>query len=440
MTIFGGGRLVTFDPSRPYMDDGVILVEDGVITRLGPTSELRDLHPDATFVDAGGGVIMPGLINMHHHTYSALARAMPLKGDPPKNFLERLQSLWWHLDKNLTLRDVNMSARATFAECIRNGVTTVFDHHASPGAAAGSLFQIAEAAGDLGLRASLCYEVSDRCGEEVSIAGIKENVDFIRHCRHGGDGKLHAMFGLHASFTLSNKTLERCVYQNTGAGYHIHVAEGPTDQTYSRQNHGKPVVERLCDMGIFGPDSLAVHCIDVGNDEIELLKDSGASVVHNPESNMSNAVGCAPVIDMMSSGVNVALGTDGFTSDMLESLKTSNCFLKQSAGSPSAGLTEPCKMLFETNAALASNAFGAKLGVLTEGAAGDIAVFEYDPITPMNASNYRSHILFGMTGRQARHVAVAGRLLLKDGELLTADTKEIAAKAREAAAELWSRL
>ncbi|MEG0070259.1 MAG: amidohydrolase family protein, partial [Cetobacterium sp.] len=179
-----------------------------------------------------------------------------------------------------------------YIESIKNGVTTVIDHHASPLEIKGSLKIIADVANKLGIRTSLCYEVSDRDGIEIAEIGIKENVDFIKYTNSLNSDMLKGMFGLHASFTLSDETLEKCqnLMKDLNVGYHIHVAEGSTDLTNSLEKYGKRVVERLNKYGIFGEKTIAVHCIHVNDSELDIIEKSGCCVIHNPESNMGNAV------------------------------------------------------------------------------------------------------------------------------------------------------
>jgi len=164
MLLVGNGRLVTRGENNQLVENGCVAINNKLIEDVGDTEELRTRYHGAEFIDAQGGVIMPGLINTHNHIYSAFARGLSIEGYNPKNFLEILNGLWWALDRHLSVEDTYWSAMATFLECIKNGCTTVFDHHASYGGIRGSLFAIAEAARALGVRTNLCYEVSDRGG------------------------------------------------------------------------------------------------------------------------------------------------------------------------------------------------------------------------------------------------------------------------------------
>ena len=439
--LVGDGRLITRDDGQPLIEDGCVAIENDLISAVGTTACLRRSYPAARFVDARGRLIMPGLINTHMHLYSTFARGMALKDNAPEDFAQILERLWWRLDKVLSMEDVYLSAMVAMIDCIRNGTTTIFDHHSSPGAVVGSLFRIADAARETGLRSCLCYEVSDRDGAEVTSLGIEENRAFLRHCKESNDNLLRGLFGLHASFTVGDETMAHCkeAAGEFGAGFHIHVAEARSDQAQCQLEHGKRVVQRLHDLGILGDKTIAAHCVHVESNEIDLLQATHTNVIHNPESNMGNAVGCAPVLDMVHRGVRVGLGSDGYTCDMFESLKVANMLHKHHTGQPSAGWAEPPAMLFAENARIASASFERPVGKLVPGALADVIVADYDPPTPMDATNINGHILFGVSGRSVDTTIIGGRVVMQDRKLLAIDEADIMAKARIAAAGLWQR-
>ena len=266
--------------------------------------------------------------------------------------------MWWHLDKELTEED-NRSAYAAMSESIRLGVTTLIDHHASPHAVPGSLFTLAEAAKDLGIRASLCHETSDRDGVEIARQGIAENVRFIKYCGEDKTDMIKGLFGLHASFTLSDQTLLECREAMAGldSGFHIHVAEGTDDEDDAVKNHGMRVVERLNQFDILGPKTIAVHCVHANEAELEIIKATDTTVVHNPESNMGNAVGYSPVVRMLDKGIRVGLGTDAYTNDMFESLKVAKILQSHALGDPTVGFSHALKLQFDNNPRILQNYF-----------------------------------------------------------------------------------
>ena len=441
MFIIGNGRVVTRDTACPLVEGGAVAIGDRKIAAVGPAEQLCAAHPGAEYIDAKGGLIMPAFINAHEHIYSAFARGLSVDGYAPKGFLDILEGMWWTLDRNLTLRDVYLSAMATYIECIKNGVTTIFDHHASFGSVEGSLFEIERAAKEAGVRSCLCYEISDRDGAEKARAAVMENAAFIRHALKDESGMIAGMMGMHAQFTISDETFELAAENKPDeAGYHIHVAEGIEDLHHCLRHYGKRIVDRLMDNGILGEKTLLGHCIYINAHEMELIKDTGTMVVHNPESNMGNACGCPPTMELVRRGVLTGLGTDGYTHDMMESYKVANVLHKHHLCDPTAAWSEVPQMLFENNAKIAGRYFKPELGVIKEGAAGDVIVVDYNPPTPLHEGNINGHLLFGVTGHDVVTTVANGKVLMKDRRLTTIDEEKITADCRQAAAELAARI
>ncbi len=443
MLLIGGGRLITWNEAAPYLDDGCVAVEGGAIAGFGPTAEMRAAYPGAEFYDAAGRVIMPGLICAHTHIYSAFARGLSLpRKQPDKDFIDILENQWWKIDKVLNEEDNRYSAYATGLESIRNGVTTIFDHHASQRHVEGSLFAINDALAGIGIRRSLCYEVSDRDGPTAAKAAIAENLAFIDHAAKDASGMTKGMFGLHASFTISPATMAACVEAMGGrnAGYHVHTAEGIADLYDSLAKYGKRVVERLHDAGILGEKTLAVHDIHVNAAEMDILKATNTMAVHNPESNMGNAVGTSAVLQMLEKGILLGLGTDAYTQDMFESLKVANLIHKHHLCNPSVGFMESVDMLFKNNTAICARFFERPLGVIAAGAAADLIVLDYIPHTPLNENTIAGHVMFGMMGRCVDSTMVNGRFVMREREMQTVDEEAVLARCRSQSADFWKRV
>jgi len=442
MIMFGNGVVVTRDAQRPLINGGAVAVgDDGLISALGPTQKLRREYPGAHFVDARGGLIMPGLINLHHHAYYTLARGLRPRPGAGKGLPALLEGRWWRLDRAMNLEDVYHGAAAAFLECVRSGVTTVFDHHASYGAVTGSLSEISRAADELGLRACLCYEVSDREGESKCRAAIQENVDFIREASRRGDGMRCGMMGMHAGFTLSDRTLEACMEALPAtSGCHIHVAECLEDTTHSLQTYGKSVVRRLRERGVLGRKTLAAHCIHLNWEDVQILRETDTAVIHCPRSNMCNAAGAADVTEYSRARVGLGLGTDGEAADMLGELAAASALCRHSSQNPDAGFEELPRALFTSNAAFANRFFETPLGVLKPGAAGDVIVLDYRPPTPLTAENLDLHLLAAAGTARVSTTAAAGKLLMEYGVLLCADEEKLLDGARKQAADLWRRV
>ena len=441
MQVLYNGRLITRDPLQPYFEKGAVAFEGTKIVEVGEEAALLAKYPDAKRIDAKGGVIMPAFINAHTHIYSALARGLSIVGNNPTNFYEVLDGTWWAIDRKLTLKGTKASADALYIDCIKQGVTTIFDHHASYCEIPGSLFEIAKSAKEFGIRSCLCYEVSDRDGEEKCLQAIQENADFITYCEEQNDPMLKAMFGGHALFTISDKTFDRMVEANNGrTGYHIHVSEGMNDVYDSLLNYGRRPVQRLQDHGILGPKTILGHCIHVNTAEIEIIKETDTMVVNNPESNMGNAVGICPVLPLYKNGILLGMGTDAYTNDMLESLKVALCSQRSNACMPNVAWCEVTDMLFKNNAKIGARYFPNELGVLKAGAAADIIVMDYKPFTPFSDANIDGHMIFGMTGRQCQTTIGNGKVLMLDRELQGIDEEAVNAHILEEAKKLWGAL
>lgn len=238
------GTVVTWAQPNNVIEDGALLVKDGVIADLGDSETLVERYPDAEQLDANGQLVMPGNICAHTHFYGAFARGMGIPGPPMKDFPDILERLWWRLDRALLDVDIKYSALVCLVDAIKHGTTTLIDHHASPSAIDSALDQIADAVELAGVRTALCYEVTDRNGKAGAQAGISENVRFLHSLRDRGSHLLSGSFGLHASLSLSDETLADCVAaaKDLDTGFHIHAAEHEADEYDSLHQHGKRVI------------------------------------------------------------------------------------------------------------------------------------------------------------------------------------------------------
>lgn len=446
MLLVENGRVVTRSNANPYIEDGAVAIDGTKIVAVGGREELRRAYPEATRLDAHGGLIMPGLINCHTHIYSGLARGLAIKGCNPTNFLENLEQQWWNIDRHLTLDGTRACAYVTMMESFRNGVTTIFDHHASFRQIPGSLFAIKDVAQELGMRACLCYEVSDRDGKQKLQESIQENADFARWAAAQDSDMIAAMFGGHALFTLPDEALDAMVQANDGlTGFHVHVCEGMNDVYDSAQKHGCTSIHRLLDHGILGEKTMLGHCIHITPADMDIVAETHTKIVNNPQSNANNAVGTAPVLEFFKRGITVTMGTDAYTHDMLQSLKAFVPLQRLNSALPNVAWGEAMTMLFKNNAEVANMYFSTKpqgkpLGVLEPGAAADVAVFDYPAPTPLGADNIDGHILFGVEGHDCRTTIVNGRVVYRDRELVDCDKEKIDAFVMQQAKELWGEL
>ena len=437
-TRFENGIVVTLGEKNRVLWNATVVTDGELVAAIGNSAEMKRRYPDAESIDCSGKIILPGFICAHHHFYSTMARGMAIPGEPAKNFVEILEKLWWKVDRALDEEDILLSAQLPLIDCIRNGTTTVIDHHASPSMRDGSLDLIEAAVRQSGLRASLCYEVSDR---NVAGGGIAENERFIKKVGQG-DGQIAAMMGLHASFTLSDETLEKSVgIAKTGnVGCHIHVAEDLSDREDSLKKYNTTIVKRLQKMGATGKKSIFVHCVHIDEAEMDIVAQTGTIVVHNPESNMNNAVGVTPILKMLNKGILVGLGTDGMGSDMLVQMRCAYLLHRLANRDPRVAFMEAPQMLLQNNAEIVKRQFGLQLGEITEGHPADLAILDYCPPTPLSEENFLGHLIFGLVDAVVDTTVCRGRILMQGKKILSMDEERLAARSRELAPMMWERL
>jgi len=433
------GTILTFGAPCRVLEGQALLIEAGRIARIAPKEAIPG--PFDKVIDAGGQVLMPGLVNAHMHFYSTLVRGLG-KMAPSANFQEVLDNLWWRLDRQLSLDDVEVSAQVILLDAIRKGTTTLVDHHASPFAITGSLDRIAKAVQASGLRACLCYEVSDRDGAAIAAEGLEENAAFARRCTAEQDPQLRALVGLHAAFTLSDATLDRAASmgRELGIGFHVHVAEAASDVAVNLEQHGLTPTARLHAHGLLGPGTIAAHAVHVTNADIAILAATATFVAHNPQSNLNNAVGIADLLRLTAGGVRVGLGTDAMTVNMLEEVRVALWAQHLRQENPSCAFMEVANALFVRNPELVSRLWGFPLGTIQEGAAADVILVDYHPPTPLNDDTVLGHLIFGLSQSTVDTTICAGRVLMEGKRLMIdVDEAELAARSRALATRLWER-
>jgi len=437
-TRFENGIVVTLGEKNRVLWNGTVVTDGELVVALGDSNAMKRRYPDAKSVDCSGKIILPGFICAHHHFYSTMARGMAIPGEPAKNFVEILEKLWWKVDRALGEEDILLSAQLPLIDCIRNGTTTVIDHHASPSMRDGSLDLIETAVRQAGFRASLCYEVSDR---NIIGGGIAENERFIKKVGQG-DGQIAAMMGLHASFTLSDETLEKCVgiAKDGNVGCHIHVAEDLSDREDSLKKYNTTIVNRLQKMGAAGKKSIFVHCVHIDEDEMDIVAKTETIVVHNPESNMNNAVGVTPILKMLNKGILVGLGTDGMGSDMLAQMRCAYLLHRLANRDPRVAFMEAPQMLLQNNAEIVKRQFGLRLGEIAEGRPADLAIIDYCPPTPLSEANFLGHLIFGLVDAVVDTTVCRGKILMQGKQIISMDEARLAARSRELAPKMWQRL
>lgn len=446
------GTILTFNEKKQYLKNHSILIAGDKIVKIAPNSELMNSHEqeekNVRVIDAKNRIVMPGLINTHMHFYSTFARGLT-KAKPSTNFSEVLNNLWWRLDRKLTKEDCYYSTMVAMIDGIKQGTTTYFDHHASPYAIEGSLAEIGRAAKDCGVRVSLCYELSDRDGEVISQKGVTENIETLLWLKKEKSDFLKAMFGIHASFTVSDQTLsqiQKVVSQKLQCnlediGVHIHLAEDAVDELQCHREYNKSVVKRLNDHGLLGPKTITAHGVHLEEEEMEILASTKTILVHNPQSNMNNSVGIANIMKILDKGVLVGLGTDAMTVNMLEELRFCLWAQKYYQKDPSGCFMESVNLLLKNNPIIAKRFWSeGAIGTLEEGGRADLIIRDYLPPTPIGEDNFMGHLVFGISQSKVDTTIVGGNILMSEGCLTSAlDEEAIYAKSSELAQNLWSR-
>jgi len=424
-TVFDGKNVRKADV---YIKDGKIDAVACKIRRSG-----------VKVLDAEGKVVLPGFICAHHHLYSTMARGMGIPGVPAKNFQEVLDKLWWPLDRALGKDDIYLSALYALGECIRWGTTTIIDHHESQSYQKGSLDTLMKACEKAGIRTALTLGSSDRYGK--GLEGVEENERFLKKLKKEKHPLIRCMVGLHAAFTVNDKTLKASadLAKKYNCGLHVHVAEAKSDEDASVKKYKMRVLERLNKLGALGKKTILVHCVHVSGKEAALIKKSGSIVVHNPESNMNNAVGWADVLGLLKKGILVGLGSDGMSSNMLQQLRCAYLIARHANADPRVGFMEAPTMLLQNNAEIASRIFGGSFGTIAKGKVADIAIMDYLPPTPLNSGNFLGHLIFGLVNSQVDTTIASGRILMQNKKILAFDEKKLSEAISKRAPKFWKK-
>ncbi len=395
---------------------GGLVISGGTVVALDPPSvERRDVLLGAEprrRLDAAGCLVMPGLVIAHTHLYSALARGMAAPKEPARSFQEILERVWWRLDAALDETSLRASAEEALLDAALSGATFVLDHHESPSFICGSLDVLAGAARAVGVSVALTYGATDRHGPKGAADGLAECERAIRE-------GLPAMVGLHAGFTVSDETLSAAVdlARSTAAWLHVHAAEDRIDT----ESFG-----RLDRAGALGPKTILAHGVHLSPGERARVQEAGAWIVHNPRSNLQNAVGYA---DVRTLGPRVALGTDGMDGDLFTEARVAHLRAREAYG-PVGGIDAVA--LLARSQRLADAALGPRPL--------DWIVLDYDPPTPLTAANLAGHVLFGLGTRHVRDVVVNGEAIVEGRRSTRVDGARVHARAREEAAKLWERM
>ncbi len=436
------GLILTMDQKRRALEDGAVAIEDGRIIAVGKTREIsRDFKAEKV-MDASGKIVMPGLVCSHTHLYGMLLRGAPLfaKIEPPADFTQILQRVWWPVDETMNYQDAYASALVGCLESLKTGTTLFADTYSGPNSIENVLDHIARAVNEVGIKGIIAYEATERHSKEEGERGVRENVRFIK--KTGGKGKVRGMFSIHASFTVSNELIKwvRELTDAHKASVTMHVSEGLSDVYHNMERYGKRTIERIYDVGLLGPDVVLAHCVNINQNELEILAKTGTKVAHNPMSNMLNAVGVAPVPEMLEKGIPVGLGNDGYIFDGFENLRAAYLLHKVHARDPR--VITPLQVI-EMATIRGAELYGLEkeLGSIEVGKKADIIIIKPDVLpTPLTAQSVYGHLVNTVDGDDVETTIVDGEVLMENRKVLTVNEEEAEKTAQKTAEGLWRRL
>ncbi len=392
---------------------GELRVSDGKIQAIVPSdfrNFLRDqLEAEPGAYNANGRVVTVPLINFHDHFYSRLAKGLPIR-DRIDIFYDKLRHLWWRADRALDLELIEASTTVGVLDSLREGVTYVFDHHASPLAARGSLATIKNALERYGLRGVLAFETSDRHGPELAQQGLDEFTDFYEHY---ATSDVKAMVGLHASFTLEDATLIRAgeLLKTYDTGIHIHLCEDPIDRSKSAERYHDLPVPRLKKFKLLNPRSILAHGIHLTGADYAAVAMAGSAIAYNLDSNLNNAVGL-PAFNRAPDEIPILVGTDGMHANISRSLKQLFLLFRHQGNGVEATFCWFQKCFFDQLRFVRQ--YFPDFPSLGLGDRADLIIWDYIPPAPFCAENFWGHFIYGMLEAPILSVMQQGKFLMKD--------------------------
>lgn len=415
------GYVITMD--GPPIEGGYVLIEDDRIAYVGREEQKAD-H----IINANGCAVMPGLVNAHTHAAMTLFRGyaddMPLQ--------QWLEEHIWPIEACLTDNDVYTGTMLACLEMIRSGTTAFADMYFH-------MDQAARAVDESGIRASLSYGMIELFDEAKAVTELQEGGRFVGQWNNAADGRITTMYGPHAPNTCSREFLSKVKEQavEDNARIHIHMLETEAELNQMKEQYGMCSVNMLDEIGFLGPDVLAAHCIWLSSGDMDIMAEKNVNAVHCPVSNMKLASGIAPVPELLSRGVNVALGTDGCASnnslDMFGEMKTAALLHKVNKMDPSA---LPAGEVLKMGTSNGAKALGIPAGILKQGMAADIIIVDMQTpgLTPVHEPI--SHLIYAARGPDVKTAIVNGQVLMEDGTVLSIDQEKVIEQASFAAKRL----
>lgn len=433
------------------IENGYVAISGNKIHAIGKMEDLSDdlIQESSEIIDASGRIVMPGFIVTHTHMSYVLGHNMPVDFSQLHDFWDMLQKMGWEWLEDLMTQDgVYASTRYSATKMLKNGVTTVCELVEGPNALPGILDASAKAIEEAGLRAQVGFEVTERVpGEHIlkstslenAEKGFQENLHFLDKYPPGNGGRIEGRLGVHTAFTNSSETLIRAreIADKYRCGIEIHIAEIP--RQFVVDKHGMSAPAMLEKTGVLGPDVVAAHCIDLTDEDVEILRRNKVNVAHTPMTNSFGGNGVARVPYMMSQGMNITLGHDCFfTLDIAEYLRYT--FLLHKAHLANAGIL-PIFQVLDMALGNAAKALGLshEIGSLKVGKKADLIIINPDSPSPIIKDSLLSFFYMTFQGKQVETVVVDGEIMIRNGKSTRVDEDEVRLNCQREAAILWRK-
>ena len=422
------GIVVTMDPRGALLDDGAVAIRDGAIVEIGESGTLAARYDAKQRIDARGMVVMPGIVNLHFHSDNFS------RGVGEHLGLEQwLDTIYYPMLAAMSPADVEKAGMLAYAEAIKSGTTCVNDMYIK-------LTALADAAERIGIRAVLSSEGADLVAGQESL---EDNERALLERNGSAGGRISFRFGVEWVPVCSPAYIRRCreLADRHGVGIHVHLNESKAEVEMCRASYGKPPVEHVHELGLLGPDVVAAHCVWLTDREIEILRETGTHISHNPVSNAKLGNGIARVVDFLAAGITVGLGTDDApcnnNNDMFEVMKYASLF--QKATHTDASLL-PSAQVLKMATIDGARALGLEdqIGSLEPGKRADVILVNtrVPSLTPLftgKNSNVTAHLVFAAHGDNVDTVIIDGRVVMRGRVLQTADEQRVIAEATQAA-------
>jgi cytosine/adenosine deaminase-related metal-dependent hydrolase len=435
--------VVTMNPERRVLDRGYIAIRNGLILDVG-VGDGGDKYSAEESIIGRKSVVIPGLQCAHTHFYGLLLTGSPWfsKIEPPSDFQQNLQRIWWALDVLLGYDEAYASALMGSILFAHSGVTNFFDNISSPNAINGVLDYIERAVNEVGIRGFISFEATQRRSIEEGFRGLAENERFIKKNNTDESKLVKGAIYLHASFTVKDELFIKAIElsHKYNALMAIHAEEGLVDVYHNIEHYGLRPVERMHKIGFLGPRTHLVHLVQATDDELELVKKTGSHVAHNPMSNMLNAVGVAKVPEMLKMGINVGLGNDGYIFDQFENMRAAYLLHKVWRRDPR--VMTPLEV-FEMSTLNVARMFHQDkiLGSIEQGKKADLVIVKpKTPNTPVNSQSIYGHLVNTFSSKDVDTVIVDGKVILKEGRLTTIDEEKAVDYVHRVVEKLWDKL